>query len=69
MKITIESDGVFNNNHSKVVIEEQPVIDINDVISMCEKALSAYFGYGIKIHEWETYICPEQEEDKDDATD
>ena len=55
MKITIES---YN---SKVFVECSDTVTVDEAIRLCESALSASFGYGIKIHEWQTYICPEEE--------
>lgn len=65
MKITIEAHTPRSfgpPSKSTVTVEELDALTVEDAIRLCENALSAHFGYGIKIHDYETYICGERDE-------
>lgn len=74
MKITIESDNIdlyTGDRVNKAVssVEETDAMSVDDAIRLCENVLSAHFGYGIKIHDYETYTAHDRRKERDDGDD
>ena len=45
----------------EVAVKNDQALTVADAVELCESALSAYFGYGVKIIDWDTYIHEENE--------
>lgn len=64
MKVLIRGEHVSLYNdvpyYTVGSAEDSSAISVEDAIRLCEASLTAYFGYGIKIHDWTTYSCPEE---------
>ena len=53
MRITIENT---DEPYTNIEVGEAKATTVDDAIRLCENALSAHFGYGVKILGYDTYL-------------